>query len=81
MKYDIMCTAMSQNARIAEFISFCIESFAKFKGCSGAEIAALFGRCGALEYLRRGYDVLHTMGEGWLVEDMSEYLRMRGLAA
>lgn len=72
---------MSEKAKVAEFISFCIETFARSKGCSGADVAALFARVGGFDYLRRGYDVLHTMGDSWLVADLEEFLRSRGVAA
>lgn len=32
------------------------------------------------EYIVPFYDVLHTLGEEYLIEDMTEYLRRRGLA-
>jgi len=72
---------MSRRVKITEFISFCIEAYARSKRMSGAEVAALFARTGAIAYLRNGYDVLHTMGDAWIVSDMEEFLRMRGVAA
>lgn len=72
---------MSERARVAEFISFCIEMFARRKNLSGGYVASLFASCGALDYLSDGYDVLHTQGASWLVADMEEYLKARGIAA
>ena len=54
---------MSEKANIAEFVAFCIEMYAKARHMSGAAVAALFDKFGAIGYLVRGYDVLHTMGE------------------
>lgn len=71
---------MSEKAKIAEFVAFSIEMFAKAKHLSGAAVASLFGKSGAIGYLVRGYDVLHTMGEAWLVADMEDYLNVRGYA-
>ena len=68
---------MSEEAKKIEFISFCIEAFAKAKGMSGADVCSLLVRYGALEYLRRGYDVLHTMGEAWLVADLDDFISRR----
>lgn len=72
---------MSEKAKIAEFVAFCIEMYAKAKHISGAAAAALFEQFGAIGYLARGYDVLHTMGEDWLVADVEDYLKARGYAA
>ena len=59
---------MSERAKVAEFVSFCIEMFAKAKRLSG-------------DYLDSGYDVLHTQGERWLVSDLDEFLKIRGVSA
>lgn len=72
---------MTARTKIAEFIAFCIEAYAKAKGLSGADVCALFNQYGALEYLERGYGVLHTMGEAWLVADLDDYLKKRNHSA
>lgn len=69
---------MPERTKTAEFIAFCIESYAKAKARSGAEVCALFQRFGVLGYLERGYDVLHTMGEEWLLADIADFLKSRG---
>lgn len=71
---------MSYRAKVAEFVSFCIEMFAKAKRLSGAQVASLFDECGAIEYLDSGYDLLHTQGKRWLVSDLEEFLKARGVA-
>ena len=72
---------MSKRTKIAEFMSFCIECYAKAKRLSGREVCGLFKQYGALGYLERGYDVLHTMGEEWLLADIGDFLKSRGYAA
>lgn len=72
---------MTERTKIAEFISFCVEAYAKAKRMSGSEVCALFDRFGALAYLERGYGVLHTMGEAWLVADLDGFLKKRGVPA
>jgi len=72
---------MQQSTKIAEFMSFCIESYAQAKCRPGAAVASLFAHIGALDYLRREYDVLHMMGREWLVEDLDEYIKLRGTVA
>ena len=72
---------MTNRTKIAEFIAFCIEAYAKDKGMSGADVCALFAQYGALEYLERGYGVLHTMGEAWLIAELKDYLAKKGAFA
>jgi hypothetical protein len=55
--------------------------FAKAKRLSGDRVAALFESCGAIEFLDSGYDLLHTQGEGWLVAELDEFLKARGIPA
>ncbi len=40
---------MSERAKVAEFVSFCIEMFAKAKRLSGDKVAAVFQSCGAID--------------------------------
>ncbi|MDY3229952.1 MAG: DUF3791 domain-containing protein [Kiritimatiellia bacterium] len=72
---------MSDSAKIVEFISFCIEMYARQRRISGGAVADLLLRAGGYEYLRNGYEVLHTMGSEWLVEDLDELFKRRGVAA
>ena len=72
---------MSQRSAIVEFVSFCVEVFAKTKNRSGSSVAKLFAECGAMDYLAVGYDVLHTQGREWLIADLEDYLKVRGIVA
>ena len=70
---------MSKRARVAEFVSFCIEMFAKAKRLSGDKVVVLFKSCGAIDYLDSGYDVLHTQGKDYIVNDICEVMAERGV--
>ena len=72
---------MSERSKVAEFVSFCIEVFAHAKGMTGTAVLRLFDSCGLVRYLDEGYDVLHTQGREWLLADMEDYLKVRGIAA
>ena len=72
---------MSKDAKIAEFLAFCIEMYAQEKNLSGSVVSSRLEAAGGYEYLRNGYEVLHTMGHEWLVEDLDEFFRARGFAA
>ena len=72
---------MSHSVKVAEFMSYCIEMYASSKHLSGSVVAARLAQSGGLDYIRRGYEVLHTMGREWIIEDLDDYLKSRGVAA
>lgn len=57
------------------FLSFCIEQYKKAKNISGEEAMKRLLNSGTLDYLEKNYEVLHTQGPQWLVEEMDEYIR------
>jgi hypothetical protein len=70
--------AMSKKEQdILYFISFCIEQYKHEMGMSGSEVMDLFDRNGLLDYLSENYEVLHTQGHRWLIEEMKDYLKRR----
>ena len=62
----------------SDFIVFCIEFYKFENDLSGKEVYNLFEKYKVLEYLETGYDVLHTQGHDWLMNDIDEYLKVRG---
>ena len=66
-----------QETDIAYFLSFCVEHYKQAKGLSGAEAAQTLGHYGVLDYLSRHYNVLHTQGHRWLMEEMDELVQKR----
>ena len=64
--------------KISDFIIFCIEIYKYEKKINGEEVYKIFENYGLLKYLSDGYDILHTQGEKWLLEDMNEFLKERG---
>lgn len=59
------------------FKTFCIEQYKKEHKISGNETVSLFNRYDVLDYLESFYDVLHTTGAKYLVEDIDLYIRER----
>ena len=57
---------------IAYFLSFCIEQYKNKHQMSGEEVAILFERYGVLPYLEDNFEVLHTQGHRWLMEEIEE---------
>lgn len=64
--------------KINDFIVFCLEIYKFENGLSGEEVYQLFENYGVLNYLKEGYEVLHTQGDRWLINDINEYLKNRG---
>ena len=62
---------------IAYFISFCIEQYKEAKCLSGSKTASLLSEYGVLEYLSEHWEILHTQGRQWLVEDIDEFIKAR----
>ena len=64
--------------KVNDFIVFCIENYKVYKNINGKEVYDLFEKYGVLQYLEDGYDVLHTQGDKWLMNDIDELLKNRG---
>ena len=63
-----------EGSDILYFVSFCLEQYKMQKGLSGSEALKLFDKNGVTEYLAKHYDVLHTQGAAWLMNDISEQI-------
>ncbi len=62
---------------VACFVSFCIEQYAHWKQMTGTEVLSLFEIYGVNEYLAEFFDVLHTQGAQWILEDIDEFIEQR----
>ncbi len=61
----------------AMFVSFCIEQYAKAKGMATEDVVTLFEQYGIAEHFCEFYDVLHTQGRQWLIEEIDEMINDR----
>ena len=59
---------------IAYFLSFCIEQYKNKHQMPGEKVATLFEGCGVLSYLEDNFEVLHTQGHQWLLEEIDELI-------
>lgn len=64
--------------KINDFVIFCLEHYRQKEELSGKEIYELFDKYKVFDYLRNGFDMLHTQGEAWLMNDIDEFLSIRG---
>lgn len=61
----------------AVFVSFCIEQYAKAKSMTTEAVVDLFEQYGITEHFCEFYDVLHTQGHNWLIEEIDEMINNR----
>ena len=62
---------------IAYFLSFCMEQYKNRHQMSGEEVATLFEQYGVLPYLEDNFEVLHTQGHRWLMEEIDEWINQQ----
>ena len=78
---DNVRSRQKMNERELEFAVFCIENVAAAIGKpSGDVYRALTGSSGILyQYIVPSYDVLHTQGKDYIVNDIREVMQERGV--
>lgn len=59
---------------IAYFLSFCIEQYKMERRLSGEDTMNLFEKYNVLSYLSDNFEVLHTQGRQWLIEEIDDYI-------
>ncbi len=60
------------------FLIYCIEEYKMQKKMSAKDVITLFNRYSVLEYIREFYEVLHTTGTKYIINDIDVYLSSRG---
>ena len=68
------------NAKVLEFVLFCVEMYAQKHEISGRVVMDRFSEYGVVDFLRDGYDVLHTQGREYIISEIEIFLDNRGLA-
>jgi hypothetical protein len=67
----------SHSKEIGQFLVFCLEEYKAAESLSGESAFGLFEKNGVFDYLKEGYDQLHTLDSAALVEDIRDYLGRR----
>lgn len=63
-----------------EFITYCISKLSYMLGLSQGEVYHRLKESGILyDYIVPSYDVLHTFGSRYLMEDIMDYMREKGV--
>lgn len=65
-----------------DFITYCIGNLSRRLGLSAREVYQRLKTSGILmDYIVPCYDVLHTFGKEYLMEDLTDYMREKGVLA
>ena len=59
------------------FKAFCFEAYRAEKNLTGREAMRIFKEYGVLDYLGKCYDVLHTTGREYMIEDIDKFIEAR----
>ncbi len=63
-----------------EFVTYCISKLSQFLKLPQREVYDRLNRSGILyQYIVPSYDVLHTFGSRYLMEDLTDYMREKGV--
>ena len=62
---------------VVKFKTFCLERYKYTHGLTGREVFKLFIQYGVLDYISSHYDILHSFGDRYLVEDIEGFIRIR----
>lgn len=66
---------------VLEYVLFCIEGIAKNLGKDGREVYQILTEDSDIlnSYIVPSYDVLHTQGKDYIIEDILDVMKKRGL--
>lgn len=76
MLEDCLCRRC-KTSKTLEFKAFCFEAYKADKKLTGRETMMLFNKYGVLDYLTACFDVLHTTGRAYIVEDIGIFINDR----
>ena len=68
------------NNDIINFVTYCVGNLSRKLNMNPGEIYARLKKSGILtDYIIPSYDVLHTFGKEYLMEDLTEYMKEKGV--
>lgn len=60
-----------------EFFTYMLEKYALSNGMGGLQALALFKEYDADEFLLNNYDLLHTQGTGYVIDEINRFIQRR----
>lgn len=71
---------MNMDKKTLEFVTYCIGGLSAHLKLSQQEVYRRLRNSGILYgYIVPSYDVLHTFGSRYLIEDLTDYMREKGV--
>lgn len=68
------------NSDTLDFVTYCIGNLSRRLGMSGKDVYKRLKASGILsEYIIPSFDVLHTFSKEYLMEDLTGYMREKGV--
>lgn len=68
------------NKNTLEFVTYCVSKLAQHLKLSQSDVYARLKSSGILsDYLIPSYDVLHTFSSRYIMEDLTDYMREKGV--
>jgi hypothetical protein len=62
---------------VFEFYTYCLENYATRKQISGMRAWVIFKETGADEYVINNYDLLHTQGMDYVLDDIQRFINRK----
>jgi hypothetical protein len=62
---------------VVNFIAFCLERYKYEHNLTGRDVFRLFKQYEVMDYLASFYDVLHTLGDKYIVQDIDLFIEAR----
>lgn len=70
------------NSDTVDFITYCIGNLSRRLGLSARDVYQRLKSSGILmDYIVPCYDVLHTFGKEYLMKDLTDYMKEKGVLA
>ena len=69
-----------KDKEVVEFVTYCISKLGQFLNMPQSEVYKRLKNSGILtDYIIPSYDVLHTFSSRYLVEDITEFMKEKGV--
>jgi hypothetical protein len=67
----------TDSRKLLLFYAFCLEKFKDFSKMSAEETLLTFRKYRVFDYLRDGFEVLHTQGENYILSEIDLFIKAR----
>lgn len=63
--------------KMIDFTVFCLESYRQANNLTGKAVLKVFNENKVFDYIKSFYDVLHSTGQDYIVQDIDLYINSR----